>query len=94
MSGPPLQMDDDKTIIPPDPREHHQQRKIARQQHIKQMLQRLCDSDDLFLDDSITLAEDKQTSLAKADDSNRKRMANNDAHNKRGTTSIGFAQCG
>jgi hypothetical protein len=32
--------------------------------------------------------------LAKADDSNMKRMAINDAHNKRGTTSIGFAQCG
>ena len=30
MSGPPLQMDDDKTIIPPDPREHRRQRKIAR----------------------------------------------------------------
>jgi hypothetical protein len=27
MSGPALQMDDDKTIIPPDPREHHRQQK-------------------------------------------------------------------
>jgi hypothetical protein len=25
MSGLALQMDDDKTIIPPDPREHHRQ---------------------------------------------------------------------
>jgi len=58
------------------------------------MLRRLCNSDDLFLDDSITLAEDKRTSLVKADDSNRKLMAINDAHNKCGTTSIGFAQRG
>jgi len=94
MSGPPLQMDDNKTIIPPDLREHHRQCKIARRQHIKQTLRRLCNSDDLFLDDSITLAEDKRTSLVKADDSNRKLMAINDAHNKCGTTSIGFAQRG
>jgi len=94
MSGPPLQMDDDKTIIPPDPREHRRQCKIARRQHIKQTLRRLWDSDDLFLDNSITLAEDKRTSSAKADDSNSKRMAINDAHNKCGTTSIGFAQRG
>jgi len=93
-SGPPLQMDDDKTIIPPDPREHRRQRKIARRQHNKQTLRCLRDSDDLFLNDSITLVEDEQTSLAKANDSNRKHMAINDAHNKRGTTSIGFAQCG
>jgi hypothetical protein len=33
MSGSPLQMDDDKTILPQDPREHHRQRKIAWQQH-------------------------------------------------------------
>ncbi len=86
MSGPPPQMDDDKTIIPPDPREHRRQRKIAQGQHLKQTLRRLRDSDDLFLDNSITLAEDKRTSLAKADNSNRKRMAINNAHNKRGTT--------
>ena len=58
MSRPPRQMYDGKTTLPPDPREHRRQRKIARQQHIKQMLQRLHDSDNLFLDDSITLAED------------------------------------
>ena len=94
MSSPPLQMDDDKTIIPPDPREHRRQRKIARRQHIKQTLRRLGDSDDLFLDNCVTLAEDERTSLAKTDDSNRKRKAINNAHNKRGTTSIGFAQRG
>jgi hypothetical protein len=48
----------------------------------------------LFLDNSITLAEDKWTSLAKADNSNKKHMAINDAHTKRGTTSIGFSQRG
>jgi hypothetical protein len=94
MSGPPLQMDDDKTIIPPDPQEHRRQRKIARRQHIKQTLRQLRDSVDLFLDNSITLAKDKRTSLAKANNSNKKRMAINTAHTKHGTTSIGFAQRG
>ena len=59
MSGPTLKMDDDKTILPPDPREHRRQRKITRRQHIKQTLRRLRDSNNLFLDDSITLAEDE-----------------------------------
>ncbi len=54
LSKPPLKMDDDKTILPPDPREHRRQRKIARRQHIKRTLQRLRDSDNLFLDNSIT----------------------------------------
>jgi hypothetical protein len=94
MSSPPLQMDDDKTIIPPDPQEHYLQCTIARRQHIKKTLRRLRDSDNLFLDDSITLAEDERTSLAEADESNKKRMAINAAHTKRGTTSIGFAQRG
>ena len=94
MSGPPLKMDDDKTILPPDPREHRRQRKIARRQHIKRTLQRLRDSDNLFLDDSITLAEDERTSLAKADETDKKRMAINAAHTKRGTPSISIAQRG
>ena len=90
----PLKMDDGKTTLPPDPREHRRQRKIARRQHIKQTLRRLRDSDNLFLNDSITLAEDERTSLAKANESNKKRMAINAAHTKQGTTSIGFAQRG
>ena len=94
MSGPPLKMDDDKTILPPDPREHRRQRKIARRQHIKRTLQRLRDSDNLFLDDSINLAEDERTSLAKADETDKKRMAINAAHTKRGTPSISLAQRG
>ena len=94
MSGPELKKDDDKTILPPDPREHRRQRKIARRQHIKQTLRRLRDSDNLFLDDSITLAEDERTSLAKADETDKKRMAINAAHTKRGTAtrSIGLVQ--
>ena len=94
ISKPPLKMDDDKTILPPDPREHRRQRKIARRQHIKRTLQRLRDSDNLFLDNSITLAEDERTSLAKANKNNKKRMAVNAAHTKRGTPSIGLAQRG
>jgi hypothetical protein len=94
MNTPPLQMDDNKTIIPPDAGEHRRQHKIARRQHIKQMLRRLRDSNNLFLDNSITLAEDERTSLAKANDSNKKRMAINTAHIKRGKTSIGFSQRG
>jgi hypothetical protein len=94
MSSPALQMDDDKTIIPPDPREHRRQRKIARRQHIKQTLRRLRDSDDLFLNNSITLAEDEWTSLAKDDTNSKKHLAINAAHTKHGTPSIGIAQCG
>ncbi len=94
MSRSPLKTEDGKTTLPPDPREHRRQRKIARRQHIKQTLRRLRDSNNLFLNDSITLAEDKRTSLAKADESNKQRMAINAAHTKRGTTSIGFTQRG
>jgi hypothetical protein len=94
MSGPPPQMDDDKTILPPDPQEHRRLRKLARRQHIKQTFRRLRDSDNLFLDNSITRAEDERTSLAKANENDKKRMAINAAHTKRGTTSIGLAQRG
>jgi hypothetical protein len=65
-------MDNDKTIIPPDPQEHRRQCKIARRQHIKRTLRRLRDSNDLFLDDSITLTEDERNILAKADASYKK----------------------
>jgi hypothetical protein len=65
MSGPALQMDDDKTIIPPNPLEHCRQHKIAQRQHITQTLRRLRDSDDMFLNNSITRAEDERTILDK-----------------------------
>jgi hypothetical protein len=87
-------MDDDKTILPPDPREHRRQRKIAQRQHIKRTLRRLRNSNNLFLDNSITLAEDEWTSLAKANETDKNRMAINAAHTKHGTTSIGLAQRG
>jgi len=48
----------------------------------------------LFLDNSITRAEDERTILAKDDNSNKKRLAIDAAHIKRGTTTIGFAQRG
>jgi hypothetical protein len=91
MSGPLLKMDDDKTIMPPDPREHRRQRKIARRQHIKLTLRRLRNSNGLFLNNSIALAEDKRTIIAK-DKSNKKRMAINAAHTRHVTTNIGFTQ--
>ena len=94
MSGSLLKMDDDKTGIPPDSHKHRRQCKIARRQHITWTLSRLGDSDDLFLDDSITLAEDKRTIMAKADESNNKCMAINAAHTRCGMTNIGFAQRG
>jgi hypothetical protein len=65
MSRPLLKMDDDKTVLPLDPQEHRRQRKIARRQHITWTLRLLHDSDDLFLDNSITLAEDERTIMAK-----------------------------
>jgi hypothetical protein len=61
---------------------------------MKQTLQRLQASDDLFLENSITLAEDERTSLAKTNETDKKRMAINAAHTKRGTTRIGLAQRG
>jgi hypothetical protein len=95
MSSPALQTDDDKTIIPPDPREHRRQCKIAWRQHIKQTLWQLRDSDDLFLiKNSITLAEDERTSLAKDDTNNKKCLTIDAAHTKHGTPSIGIAQRG
>ena len=94
MSGPLPKIDDDKTVIPPDPREHRRQCKIARRQHITRTLRHLRDGDNLFLNNSITLASDERTIMAKAGKSNKKCMAINAAHTKRGTTNIGFAQGG
>ena len=50
-----------------DPKEHHQQYKIAWQQHVRQMLRQLQESDDLFLNNRITITEDERTVLAKND---------------------------
>jgi hypothetical protein len=88
------QMDDNKTIMPTDPRENRRQRKIARQQHIKQTLRRLRESDNLFLDNSITHAEDERTILAKNDGKNTRRLAMDSAHAKHDKPTIGTAQRG
>ncbi len=92
--SPPQQMDNDKTIIPPGPREHHRQQQNAWHQHIKQTLRRLCKSDDLFLDNSITHAKDKCTAIAKNNTNNAKGVAINSAHAQRDQPTIRLAQCG
>jgi hypothetical protein len=58
-------------------KKHRQQCKIAWQQHVRQTLQRLRKSDNLFLDDSITTAEDERINLAKNDATNAKCKAIN-----------------
>jgi hypothetical protein len=93
---------DDETIYidPPlaqqdaDIHEHCRQRKIARCQHIKQMLHLLSKSKNLFLDNNITQAEDEWTILAKCDQTNTQRRAIDSAHIKNNKPAIGLAQRG
>ncbi len=92
--SPTQQMGDDKTIMPSSPGEHRRQQKIARCQHIKRTLQRLCKSDNLFLDNSITRAEDECTAITKNNTNNAKRVAINSAHAQHDQPSIGIAQRG
>jgi hypothetical protein len=87
-------MDYNKTIIPPGPREHHRQHNIAHCQHIKQTILRLCKSDDLFLDNSITHAKDKCTAIAKNDTNNAKHVAIDSSHAQCNQPTIGPAQRG
>ncbi len=86
-------MDNVKTIMPPGPREHHRQQKIARQ-HIKQTLQRLRKSDDLFLDNSITQAKDERMAIAKNNTNNEKHVAIDSAHAQHDQPTIKLAQHG
>jgi hypothetical protein len=90
---PTQQIKDDKTIIPPGPREHCRQQKIARRRHIKQTLWRLCKSDDLFLDNSITQDKDEHTAIAKNDINNVKHVAIDSTHAQCNQPTIGLAQC-
>jgi hypothetical protein len=90
---PTQQMDDNKTIMPPGPGEHCRQQKISRHQHIKQTLQHLRKSDDLFLDKSITQAEDERTAITKNNTNNAKRVAIDSAHAQRDQPTIGLVQC-
>jgi hypothetical protein len=87
-------MDNDKTIMPPGSREHRRQQKIAWRQHIKQTLQHLCKSDNLFLDNSITQIEDERTAIAKNNTNNAKRVAIDSASAQCNQPTIGFAQRG
>jgi hypothetical protein len=88
------QIDNDKTIIPPGPREHRRQQKNAQCQHIKQTLRQLRESDDLFLDNSITQAKDERTAITKNDTNNAKRVAIDSAHAQHYQPTIGLAQRG
>jgi hypothetical protein len=88
------QINNNKTIIPPGPREHHRQPKIAQSQHIKQTLWRLCKSDNLFFDNSITQAKDERTAIAKNNTNNAKCMAINSAYAQRDQPTIGLTQRG
>ncbi len=102
LSHPKDPIPDDKKIYfdPPlaqqdgDIHEHRRQRKIARRQHIKQTPPLLSKSENLFLDNNITQAEDEQTILAKGNQTNTQCRAINSAHIKNNKPAIGLAQCG
>jgi hypothetical protein len=91
---PTQRINADKTIIPPGPREHCRQQKIAQCQHIKQTLRQLRESDNLFLDNSITQAEDECTTIAKNNTNNAKHMGIDSTHAQRDQPTIGLAQRG
>jgi hypothetical protein len=90
---PTQQINNNKITIPQGPRAHCRQQKIAQRKHIKQTLWRLHKSDNLFLDNSITQAEDQRTAIAKNDTNNAKRIAIDSAHAQRDQPTIWLAQC-
>jgi hypothetical protein len=92
--SPTQPMDDDRIIIPPGPWEPHKQQNIAQRQHIKQTLRQLHESDNLFLNNSITHVKDKCTAIAKGNTKNAKCVAINSSHAQRGQPTIGLAQRG
>jgi hypothetical protein len=69
-----------------------QAKKIARRQHIKQTLWQLHESDNPFLDNSITRAKDECTAIAKSNFNNAWHMAINSAHTQCSQPTIGLAQ--
>jgi hypothetical protein len=89
---PTQQINNNKTIILSVPQEHRRQQKIAQRRHIKQTLQLLCNSDNLFLDNSITQAEDEHTAIAKNNTNNAKRMVIDSAHAQCNQPTIELAQ--
>ncbi len=88
------QINDDKTIIPPGPQEHCRQQKNAWCQHINQTLWRLHENNDLFLDNSITQAEDECTAIAKNSTNNAKHVAIDSANTQCDQPTIKLAQRG
>ncbi len=70
--------------------EHHRQSKIAWRQHIKRTLHLLSESENLFLDNNITQAEDERTILAEGNQTNTQRKAINSAHVKNNKPAIGL----
>jgi hypothetical protein len=73
---------------------HCRQRKIAWRQHIKLTLCLLSKNKNLFLDNSITQAEDDQTVLAKGDQTNTQCLAIDSAHINSNKPAIGLTQRG
>ncbi len=84
---------DNKTIMF-NPKEPCRQCKIARGQHVWQVLQQLREKDNLFLDNSLTITEDKCTDLAKNNHTNAKCKAIDSSHVRRDKLSICLVQCG
>ncbi len=93
---------DNKTIFvdcPPSQqdanvRKHCRQCKIAWRQHIKLTLRLLSKNENLFLDNSITQAEDKWTVLTKGGQTNTQRLAIDSAHVNSNKPAIGLTQHG
>lgn len=75
-SPDPPQDDDDITVAPPTKKTNKQRRKA----HIRRTLRELALADSLFLDNSITQAEDERTVIAKHDTNNKIRTAIDAAH--------------
>ncbi len=84
---PPSQQDTDV-------RKHHRQRKIAWRKHIKLTLRLLSKNKNLFLDNSITQAEDERTVLAKSDQTNLQHLVIDSAHVNSNNPAIGLTQRG
>jgi hypothetical protein len=93
---------DNKTILvdrPPSQQDanvckHRRQHKIAWRQHIKPTLRLLSKNENLFLDNSITQAEDEQTVLAMGNQTNLQRLAIDSAHVNSNKPAIGLTQRG
>ncbi len=93
---------DDKTIFvdhPPsqqdvDIRKHRRKCKIARRQHIKLTLRLQSKNENLFLDNSITQAEDEWAVLAKGNQTNLQCLAIDSAHVNSNKPAIGLTQRG